>query len=144
MNRLPHTFARLVMDTPTFASLMAEERVRIQDAIKAARAKRQEAEREIAQLEAQSAAILAYHATLKGKSVPKEPSAPRGRRGEKREAIRALIAQHPDGLTRGQLLAEMNARGDKAAEQSISNALAALKKAGRLIQEGKTYKVREE
>ena len=35
----------------------------------------------------------------------------------------------------------MNAHGDKSAEQSISNALAAMKKAGRIIQEGKSYKV---
>ena len=131
------------MDTPTFASLMAEERIRIEDAIKAAKAKRREAEREIEQLEAQSAAIMAYDAALKGKTVSKEPGAPRGRRGEKREAIRDLIAQHPDGLTRGELLTAMNAHGDKATEQSISNALSALKKAGRLTQEGKTYKVPE-
>ena len=58
--------------------------------------------------------------------------------------IRALIAEHPDGLTRGELLPAMNAHGDKAAEQSISNALAALKKAGRLTQGGKTYKAHEE
>lgn len=132
------------MDTPTFASMMAEERTRIHDAIKEAKAKRQEVDREIASLEAQNAAILAYDAALKGKSVAKEPPAPRGRKGEKREALRDLIAQHPEGLTRGDVLTEMNAHGNKAAEQSISNALAALKKTGRLVQEGKTYKVREE
>ena len=37
----------------------------------------------------------------------------------------------------------MHVRGDKAAEQSVSNALATLKKAGQLTQEVKTYKVRE-
>jgi hypothetical protein len=129
------------MDTPTFADLMAQERARIQEAMKAAKAKRQEAEREMSQLEAQVAAIKAYDAALKGKAVPKEPRERRGRRGEKREALRELIAQHPEGLTRGEVLAAMHARGDKAAEQSVSNALAALKKAGRLVQEGKTYKV---
>ena len=129
------------MDAPMFASLMAEERTRIQDAIKAAKAKQQEAEREIAQLEAQNVAIMAYDAALKGKTAPKEPRAPRGRRGEKREAIRDLVAQHPDGITRGELLTAMQAHGDKSAEQSISNALSALKKAGRVTQEGRTYKV---
>jgi hypothetical protein len=131
------------MDTPTFASLMVEERTRIQDAIKAAKAKRQEAEREIAQLEAQSAAIVAYDAALKGTSVPKEPGGRRGRSGHKREGILARIAEHPDGMTRAELIASMQAHGDKAAVESISNALAALKKAGRLTQEGKTYKVVE-
>ena len=129
------------MDAPTFASLMAEERTRIQDAIKAAKAKQQEAEREIAQLEAQNVAIMAYDAALKCKTVPKEPRAPRGRRGEKREAIRDLVAQHPDGITRGELLTAMNAHGDKSAEQSISNALSAIKKVGRVTQEGRTYMV---
>ena len=84
---------------------------------------------------------MAYDAALKGKTVPKEPGAKRGRRGEKREAIRDLIAQHSAGLTRAELLTAMQASGDKSAEQSISNALSALKKAGRVTQEGRTYKV---
>ena len=37
-------------------------------------------------------AIAAYRAALKGKTVAKEPRAPRGRRGEKRQAILDLIA----------------------------------------------------
>ena len=127
------------MDTPTFTTFVADERRRIHDAIKTAKAKRQEADREIAQLEAQLAAISAYDAALKGKSLADKPR--RGRRGEKREAIRALIARHPDGITRSELLTTMQAHGDKAAEQSISNALSALKKTGRIVQEGKAYKV---
>ena len=129
------------MDAPTFTTFVAEERGRINDAIEATKAKRQEAEREIAQLEVQLAAIAAYDAALKGKSVADKPQAARGRRGEKREAIRELIAQHPDGLTRKELLMAMVAHGNKAAEQSISNALAAMKKEGRIIQEGRSYKV---
>lgn len=129
------------MDTPTFTTFVADERRRIHDAIKTAKAKRQEADREIAQLEAQLTAIAAYDAALKGTSVGDKPRAARGRRGEKREAICDLLAQHADGLTRRELLTAMEAHGDKAAEQSISNALSALKKTGRVIQEGKAYKV---
>lgn len=131
------------MDAPTFTTFIAEERERIHDAIKAAKAKREEAEREIAQLEAQLTAIAAYDAALKGTSVSTEHRATRSRRGEKREAIRELIAQHPDGLTRKELLVAMDAHGNKAAEQSISNALAAMKKAGQIVQEGKSYKAQE-
>jgi hypothetical protein len=123
------------MDTPAFASLMTQERTRIHDAIKAARAKPHETDREIAQL----AAITAYDAALKGKGIATEQRKPRGRRGEKREAIRDLISQHPDGLTRSELLTAMEAHGNKAAEQSISNALSALKKTGRVTQEGRRY-----
>ena len=132
------------MDAPDFTSFIAEERARIQQAIKAAKAKRQEAENEIAQLEGQVTAIAAYDAALKGKKAVTEPRAPRGRRGEKREAILDLIARHPDGITRHELIDEMHAHGDKAAEQSISNALSALKKAGHVTQEGKKYVVPEE
>lgn len=127
------------MDAPNFATFIEEERARIKGAIKAAKARRQEAEQEIAQLEGQIAAIAAYDAALKGKKAVTEPRAPRGRRGEKRQAILDLVAQHPDGITRHELIDEMHAHGDKAAEQSISNALSALKKAGQLAQEGKRY-----
>ena len=130
------------MDAPNFASFIAEERARIQQAIKAANAKRQEAEREIKKLEAQVAAIAAYDAALKGRQVSAEPSVPRSRRGEKRQAILDLIAQHPDGMTRRELIDAMNAYGDKSASQSISNALSAMKKAGQLTQGGKRYIVR--
>ena len=132
------------MDAPNFTSFIAEERARIKEAIKAAKAKRQEAEGEIAQLEAQVAAIAAYDAALKGTKAAPKPRAPRGRRGEKRQAILDLIARHPDGITRHELIDEMHAHGDKAAEQSISNALSALKKAGHVTQEGKRYIVRTE
>jgi hypothetical protein len=127
------------MDAPTFASFIEEERNRIKEAIKAAKAKRQEAEHEIAQLEAETAAIAAYDAARKGKKVSAEPRAPRGPRGQKRESLLALIAEHPDGMTRGEIIDAMNVHSDKAASQSISNTLAALKKAGRLTQEGKRY-----
>lgn len=129
------------MDTPTFTTFVADERRRIHDAIKVAKAKRQEADREITQLEAQLRAINAYDAALKGTSVADKPRAARGRRGEKREAICNLLAQHTDGLTRRELLTALEVHGDKAAEQSISNALSALKKTGRIVQEGKAYKV---
>ena len=77
------------MDTPTFTTFVADERRRIHDAIKMAKAKRQEADQEIAQLEAQLTAISAYDAALKGTSVADKPRAARGRRGEsvKRSAI---------------------------------------------------------
>jgi hypothetical protein len=133
-----------MMDAPTFATFIEEERIRIKEAIKAAKAKRQEVEQEISQLEAQIAAIAAYEAALKGKKPSTAPRASRGPKGEKRAALLSLIAEHPDGMTRGELLTAMSAHGDKAAEQSISNSLAALKKSGRVMQEGKRYIVRME
>jgi hypothetical protein len=129
------------MDTvPTdFSTFIEQERERIKEAIKAAKAKRQEAEAELERLDAQASAIAAYEAALKGKRVASPTSAPRTPWGEKRGAILALIAEHPDGMTRAEIIDALQARGDKSAEQSISNALAALKKTGRLTQQGKQY-----
>jgi hypothetical protein len=131
-------------DMRTFASFIEQERERIKEAIKAANAKRQEAEDEIGQLEAQIAAIAAYDAALKGKKPSTAPRTPRGPKGAKRQALLDLIAEHPDGMTRGEIIMAMNARGDQSASQSISNSLAALKTRGRVTQEGKKYIVRTE
>ena len=40
-----------------------------------------------------------------------------------------LIENAADGLTRGEIVEALGLRGDKSGEQSISNALSALKKA---------------
>lgn len=55
-------------------------------------------------------------------------------RGQRRTGIRdevhENVAKAKDGITRADLLEQMGAKGDKSTEQSISNALSALKKAG--------------
>jgi hypothetical protein len=55
-----------------------------------------------------------------------------------REQVLAAIEASP-GLTRAQVLEKLNAKGDKSAEQSVSNALSALKKAGTIKQNGSAY-----
>jgi Fe2+ or Zn2+ uptake regulation protein len=56
----------------------------------------------------------------------------RSGRGEKRRAILELVNQHPDGLSRGEILNVMGVKGDKSGEQSVSNALSALTKQSEL------------
>jgi len=55
--------------------------------------------------------------------------APGTRRAGIRDTILNTIKHNP-GVTRSALIELMDAKGDKSAEQSISNALSALKKAG--------------
>jgi len=50
------------------------------------------------------------------------------RRTGVRQEVLNTIKGAPEGLSRADLLEKMSAKGDKSAEQSISNALAALKK----------------
>ncbi|QXT40981.1 hypothetical protein [Gymnodinialimonas ceratoperidinii] len=56
-----------------------------------------------------------------------------------REAVRALIAASPTGIARTAIMEAMNA-SDKRTQQSVANALAALKKAGLVESDRGTYK----
>lgn len=55
-----------------------------------------------------------------------------------REEVLAAVKATP-GITRADLLEKMDAKGNKSAEQSVSNALAALKKAGTITGENGSY-----
>lgn len=50
------------------------------------------------------------------------------RRSGVRQEVLAEIKKHPNGIARADLLEAMNVKGDKKGEQSVSNALSALKK----------------
>ena len=63
----------------------------------------------------------------------------RARRAGVAEDVLAMVKSSANGLTRGELIDHMGA-DEKAAQQSISNALSNLKKKGLLIAEGGTYR----
>lgn len=91
-------------------------------------------------------AELGFHYRLvQGDDYTPTVRAPRATGGTRRTGIRDqvlhLVNEQGDGITRSKLLEVMDAKGDKSAEQSISNALAALKKAGTLTAVGGVYKV---
>lgn len=59
------------------------------------------------------------------------PKARRRRRTSRRAAIMSVIeAAGSDGIGRSGIIEQLNVKGDKSAEQSVSNALANLKKSG--------------
>ena len=62
------------------------------------------------------------------------------RRTGVRQQVLTTIKQHPNGITRSDLMDAMQAKGDKRAEQSISNAVAALKKNGDITTEDGFYR----
>lgn len=107
----------------------------IADATAAALAKAEEA---VAELNA-----LGHHYTLSEGSAPK-PRATRAPTGTRRTGIREqlldLIKSKPEGMSRAQVLDALGAKGKKNEEQSISNALANLKKSGTLALVDGTYK----
>lgn len=60
------------------------------------------------------------------------------RRSGVRDSVLAEIKKHPNGISRADLLAAMGATDEKA-QQSVSNAVAALKKADQIISESGHY-----
>ena len=71
----------------------------------------------------------------------KKPRAPRGSR---RSDLVTLLRQHPDGMTRGDILEAWGLKADKAGAMSVSNALTASVKAGQIRREdGKYYAAAE-
>ena len=66
----------------------------------------------------------------------------RRRRGSRRAEILAVIASFgSDGVGRGGVISTLNVKGDKSAEQSVSGALAALKKSGAVAHQDGKYTV---
>jgi hypothetical protein len=115
----------------TFQAFMKRERTRLQKARDKAAQKKAEVDQELEALERELTAIEAYDKATRGKAKP-VPKRARSRRGEKRQAILDLVNQHPDGLSRGEILNLIGVKGDKSGEQSVSNALSALTKQNQL------------
>lgn len=64
----------------------------------------------------------------------------RSRRSGVRQDVLEQIQAH-QSITRAQLLEQMGVKGNKSGEQSISNAIAALKKAGQITAKDGAYSV---
>ena len=134
----------------TFASFIKKERARLDKARKDALANKTAVDKEIESIERELTALDAYQQAkgtparrAPGKRGPAKrgPAKARrttGRRGEKRQAVLDLIQKNPVGLSRGEILIQLGVKGNRSAEQSVSNALSALKKSEKVnSREGK-------
>ena len=135
----------------TFANFIQKERARLDKARKDALANKAEVDRELASIEQELTALDAYRqakGSPAGRTAAKRAPAKRAgangarratsRKGEKRQAVLDLINQNPVGLSRGEILVQMGVKGNRSAEQSVSNALSALKKSEKVnSREGK-------
>jgi hypothetical protein len=96
-----------------------------------------ELQSQLGEIDRKLVAIEAYEKALSGK-VPARAMAKRrygGRRarhGEKQAQMLRLVEAATEGATRGELVEKLGVKGNKAGEQSASNALHALKKAGKI------------
>jgi hypothetical protein len=130
----------------TFKSFVSRERTRLSKARDSALNRKNKLDQELSEIEDELSAIEAYEqakkkAPRKAAARGRRPSAKTGRRaprGEKRRSVLDLI-QKSNGLTRGEILSTLGVKGDKSAEQSVSNALTALKKQNLVVSKDRKY-----
>ena len=95
-------------------------------------------------LERQLQAIEAYEKIIgpTSKAAPKKRRQPatRKRNTNRTAAIREAIQNAPDGIDRKGIIEALGCKGDKSAEQAVSNTLANLKKSGAVSHEGRIYR----
>ncbi len=136
----------------TFEAFIAAERERLNNDRAALWDQQKEIEDKLAAIEKEMDAIKAYEAVKSGKPAPaaataapapsgpragaaaKRARAPRGSGSGIRQQVLEMIRGRDGGATAADLYAFMDA-DDKAAQQSVNNALAMLKKAGLVQQE---------
>ena len=129
----------------TFEAFVAKERERLTAARADLFSQQEEIQKKLDAINREMLAIDAYAAAKAGKPLPTTTTqggtrrSGGGRRGGKREELLALIKSVPGGLSRGEILDRMQLKGDKSGEQSVSNALSSMKKAGQLTTDGSKY-----
>ena len=85
--------------------------------------------------QAAESSVPGSEGTVETAAAPEAEATPRKtrrRRGPSRRAaiVSMIEASGSEGIGRADIIAQLNVKGDKSAEQSVSNALAAMKKAG--------------
>jgi hypothetical protein len=117
----------------TVRARMTKELATITSQLEELAARRAAAERELAALDAYEAARLGKAPTKRSAKGNRQP------RGSVQTTVLEIIQKIPAGISRGDIIATVGSTGSKASEQSISSALSALKKAGRITSKDGKY-----
>jgi hypothetical protein len=117
----------------SFGRLVAAERKRLQKLRDKVHARKTQIDRELADIERDLQAMGSFvsSSSQSGRRASSRQSSSssgggRAGRGQRRQQVLDAIKSIGDGATRGNILERLGAKGDRAFEQSISNALAAL------------------
>ena len=147
-----------------FRTHVTQEKTRLAQQRRVAQKRTTEVESELSDLrselksiDSELAAIAAYE------NARSDAPAPRGRRGRKADAppparttrrrrrgsrqaeiLSAIASSDSGGVGRAGIIAALGVKGDKSAEQSVSNALAALKKSGAVAHQDGKYTIAAE
>ena len=124
----------------TFEAFIERERERLNNEREAINSEREALNDKLAQVVRELEAIDAYDAAKRGVPVAaRRPASNRGPRGEKRGKVLEIVKANPNGMGRADILEALGVKGDKSGEQSVSNALSAMKKGGSLVQRDKKW-----
>jgi len=110
-----------------FAAVIAKERERLGTMRQDALARRSTIDSEIADIDKELRAITAYESAKSGSRKGKST-----RHGSRQDGVLQLLKDAPDGMSRSDILDRLGLKGNKSGEQSISNALSTMKKAGKI------------
>jgi hypothetical protein len=121
-----------------FQELMSKERDRLTKQREDALVRRAKIDDELESIDRELSAIAAYEAAKSGKTAKRKQGG-RAARGTVQTSVLEIIQKVFQGISRGDIVATMGTTATKASEQSISNALSALKKAGRITSKDGKY-----
>jgi hypothetical protein len=121
----------------TFAAMIPKERERLHKELENIHSQEEELRTKRTAVEHELNALDAYEAAKSGK--PKRTATNRVARGSRQSSVLELISKHKGGVTRGDILEAMNLKGNKGGEQSVSNALSALKKGNKITSKDGKY-----
>jgi len=127
------------MAATTFQDMIAGERTRLNGLMEDISNRQQKLNEELSVVRRELAAVDAYEAAKNGKGTRSASTGGRGPRGAKQETLLSLLGGFPKGMSRGEILENLGLKGNKAGEQSISNALNNMKKAGRVVSKDGKY-----
>ena len=115
----------------TLIKVLSGERRRLKKLVAVGQKKLVGITRELATLKRHLAALDMFESARKGKTT-RSRQRRRSRGPSRRPRILAALKSSSNGITRGEILEKLHAKGNKSAEQSITNALSNLKKAGQI------------
>ncbi len=118
----------------TLEQTIARERENLTEKRKEILAKQKELDKQLAELDREFTAVAAYEAAKKGRSITIGGAATGSRapRGQRQQQIIDILRKNPSGVGRADILEALGVKGDKSGEQSVSNALNNMKKAGKV------------
>lgn len=115
-----------IMTNEPFDNMVIRERERLNKQREDILQKQEQLDKELAVVDREIKAIDAYEAIKSSKPIKKT----NGNKTGKRSNILQLLQSNSQGMTRGEIIDAMGARGNTNEEQSVSNALKFLKKQG--------------